>query len=217
MLDKVKCDGIMADREGCADILGSSLEEATMAENESLNLGRARRWQPVLQALAAGADMAEILKLVRRCLYQTLRAVRKQVPFDDLLKAACNSPDDLPALIRDCQIARDYARLFQQVACPGASRKDVLVAYQLAFCTSFLDQIRGRVVCSRTAGESAVEIRERLENVLEALGPDFHRIALNLAARPEWKIIMPRGNRPQSRTEQARELLGQSLLAGSLP
>jgi hypothetical protein len=188
-----------------------------MAENESLNLGRAQRWQPVLQAVAAGADMDKIVKLVRQCLHRTLRALQKQIPFDDLLNAACTHPDALPAMIRECKVGRDYARLFQQVACPGASREDVLVAYQEAICTNFLDQIRGQVIGSRPAGESAAEIRERLDDVREALASDFQRIASKLAANPEWKIAMPRGSRLRSRTEQARDLLGQSLLAGSLP
>src|SRR5947209_6125968 len=124
-----------------------------MAESESLNVGRARRWQPVLQAAGNGASVDALTVMARRCLYRTIRAVRKQIPLNDLLNAACNNPSTLPDLIRGCKQGRDYARLFQRVACPGASREQVLIAYQEAVCTNFLDQIRGRLASDRAVGE----------------------------------------------------------------
>jgi len=162
-----------------------------------------------------GASTDDLTVLARRCLYRTLRAVRKQIPLNDLLNAACNDPAAIPDLIRGCKLGRDYAQLFLRVACPGASREQVLTAFQEAICTNFLDQIRGRSVSDRAVSESASELRERFNGAREALGDDFRRIASNLAADPEWKIAMPRSRRRQSRVEQARELLGQSLLAGS--
>src|SRR5687767_12856298 len=125
-----------------------------MAESESLNLGRARRWQTVVQAVVDGASTKDLTELARKCLYRTLQAVRKQVPFDALLNAACNCPDTLPDLIRGCRLGRDYAQLFQQVASEGASREEILLAYQEAVCTNFFDQIRGQVVGARAVDES---------------------------------------------------------------
>jgi hypothetical protein len=188
-------------------------EEATMAESESLNLNRARRWQPVLQAAGDGTSADHLIVLARRCLYRTLRAVRKQVPFDALLVAACNCPDALPDLIRECKQGRDYARLFQRVAEKGATREALLAAYLREVCSSFLNQIHSRIACRRAFVESPAETRERLDGVRDALDGDYRRIATNLAADPEWKIAMPRSPR-RSRAEQAQELLGQSLLAG---
>jgi hypothetical protein len=43
-----------------------------MAESESLNLDRARRWQPVLQAAGDGASADDLAVLARRCLYVEL-------------------------------------------------------------------------------------------------------------------------------------------------
>jgi hypothetical protein len=187
-----------------------------MAESESLNLGRARRWQTVLQAAGDGSSTDDLTVLARRCLYRTLRAVQKQIPLNDLLNAACNDPDALPDLIRGCKQGRDYARLFQRVAGRGASREELLVAYQEVVCTNFLDQIRGQLIGARVVDESAAELRERLDGVREALDGDVHRIAARLAADSEWKIAMPRSRKKQSRADQARELLDQSLLAGCL-
>ena len=184
-----------------------------MAENESLNLDRTRRWQPVLQAARDGANADELTQLARRCLVRTLQAVQKQIPFDALLNAACNNPDALPDLVRDCKLGRDYARLFQRVADKGASREQVLVAYQREVCSNFLNQIHNRTACRRSFEESPAESRERLDGVRDALDVDYRRIASNLAADPEWKITMPRGP-GRTRTEQAQELLDQSLLAG---
>jgi hypothetical protein len=139
--------------------------------------------------------------------------VRKQVPFDALLNAACNNPDTLPDLIRRCKQGRDYARLFQRVAEKGASREEVLVAYQREVCSDFLNQIHNRIACRRAFEESPAETRERLDGVRDALDGDYRRIARNLAADPEWKMAMPPSPR-RSRAEQAQELLNQSLLAG---
>ena len=90
-----------------------------MAESESLDLGRARRWQTVLRVAGNGVGIDEMTVLARRCLHRTLRAVRDQVPFDALLNAASSCPDSLPDLIRGCKLGRDYARLFQRVADKG--------------------------------------------------------------------------------------------------
>jgi hypothetical protein len=188
-------------------------EEAKMAESESLNLDRARRWQPVLQASGDGASADDLTALARRCLYRTLQAVRKQVPFEALLDAACNNPDTLPDLIRGCNLGRDYARLFQRVADKGASREEVHVAYQREVCSNFLNQIHSRIACRRAFEEPPAETRKRLDAVRDNLDGDYRRIASNLAADPQWKIAMPRSPR-RSRVEQAQELLGQSLLAG---
>jgi len=186
-----------------------------MPESESLNLDRTRRWQPVLQAVGNGANADELTILARRCLIRTLQAVQKQIPFKALLNAACNNPDALPDLIRACKQGRDYARLFQRVADKGASREEVLVAYQREVCSNFLNQIHNQIACRRAFEESPEKIRERLDGVREALDGDYRRISKNLAADPEWKISMPRGSR-RSRAEEAQELLGQSLLAGCM-
>jgi hypothetical protein len=188
-----------------------------MAESESLNLGRARRWQTVLRAAGDGASTEDLTMFARRCLYRTLSAVKKQIPLNDLVNAACQCPEALPELIRSCKMGRDYARLFQRVACPGASREEVLIAFQEAICTNFLDQIRGRLVGAQAVNESAVELRERLDGVKVALAGDIRRIASSLAANPEGKVTMPPGRRKRSRTDQARELLGEDLLLGCLP
>jgi hypothetical protein len=184
-----------------------------MAESEALNLDRTRRWQPVLQAARDGANADELTVLARRCLVRTLQAVQKQIPFDALLNAACKNPDALHELIRGCKLGRDYARLFQRVADNGASREQVLIAYQREVCSSFLNQIHNRLACRRVFEESPAETRERLIGVCDGLDGDYRRIAKNLSGDPDWKIVMPRGPK-RSRTEQARELLDQSLLAG---
>jgi hypothetical protein len=185
-----------------------------MAENESLNLGRSRRWQTVLQKVGQGGTTDEIATDARRCLYRTLKAVRKQIPFGALLDAACKDADALPDLIRECRQGRDYARLFQHVACEGASREEVLQDYQRALCDNFFDQIRGRVARSPTGEPSPAVIRERLNDVKETLGADFKCIASKLAENPEAKINMPRRERQQSRQERAKEMSAWSLLEG---
>jgi hypothetical protein len=99
------------------------------------------------------------------------------------------------------------------VADKGASREKVLFAYEREVCSNFLDQIQHKLAFRRDAAESPAETRQKLDFVRDALDGDFRRIATNLASNPEWRIAMPRGPR-RTRTEKAKELLGQSLLAG---
>ena len=63
-----------------------------MAENESLDLGRMRRWQRVYRAIGDGQSVEQTTDLAETCLRQTINAIRKpvdrggppQVPHGDL-------------------------------------------------------------------------------------------------------------------------------------
>ena len=85
-----------------------------MAENEEIDLLKARRWQPVLQAVCHGESVEDVAEKVRDCLYKTLRAVKKQVPLDHLLVAAEDDPASLARAARESVVGRDYFQLLAQ-------------------------------------------------------------------------------------------------------
>ena len=112
-----------------------------MAENESLDLFKSRRWQTVLQ-LVLRRELSQVTaNKARQCLHRTIRAVMKQIPLEALLSAACDAPHVLPEIIRQCKQGRDYARQFQDVAEAGAGREAILENYLWSVCDRFFDQI----------------------------------------------------------------------------
>src|SRR5579875_1283282 len=117
-----------------------------MAENESLDLRRTPRWRTVFTAVKQHETTEEVVEKARQSLYRTMRAVKKLIPFDQLLSASCNDPDRLPGLIHSCSKGRDFARLFQSVVQKGAGKETVLQNYLSALCDRFLDQIATRTI-----------------------------------------------------------------------
>ena len=46
-----------------------------MAENEEIDLSKARRWQTVVQTIKRGESLEAVTSKVRDCLYKTLRSL----------------------------------------------------------------------------------------------------------------------------------------------
>lgn len=182
-----------------------------MAENESLDLGKAPRWRTVFTAVNRHETSEEVGEKARKSLYRTLRAVKKLIPFDQLLSASCNDPDRLPDLIRSCSKGRDFARLFQDVAQKGAGRETVLQDYLWALCDRFFDQIATRTI-STDQWASVSDLHRHLAEVKECLCDDINLIAQKLAECPDWQIRMrPSRNGSVSQTATSA-LLNESLL-----
>lgn len=182
-----------------------------MAENESLDLRRTPRWRTVFTAVNQHETTEEVAEKARKSLYRTVRAVKKLIPFDQLLSASCNDPDRLSDLIRSCGRGLDYARLFQSVAQKGAGKETVLRNYLSALCDRFLDQVATQTIPS---GQwvSVSDLHQHLAEVNDCLGDDIHHIAQRLSECPDGQLRM-RHRRSGSVTQTATSaLLNQSLL-----
>lgn len=65
-----------------------------MAENEYLDSSKAARWQSVVQAIRRGGSIGEVVERVEDCLFKTLRQIRTELPFAEMLQAM-HDPDEL--------------------------------------------------------------------------------------------------------------------------
>jgi hypothetical protein len=181
-----------------------------MAENESLDLGRTPRWQKVHRAVIGGEPSDQVADKARVSLYRTVRALKKLIPFDQLLSVACNDPDALLDAIRRCDKGHEFAQLFQVVAEKGQSREGLLQTYLWTLCDKYLDQIAAKSFPSEK-WPSLPDLRCHLAEVREILKDDIDRIAHKMADNPDWRPRMrPSRNGSGSSTTQA--LLNESLL-----
>jgi len=187
-----------------------------MAENESLDLGKTPRWQRVHHALLNGETSEQVAVIAQESLYRTLQAVKKLIPFDQLLSAACNESDVLLDLIRQCGKGHEFARLFQEVADKGRGREGVLQDYLGTICDRFLEQIAPHLFPSER-WHSIAELRLRLSEVRELLKDDIDRIAHKLAENPEWRPRMPPSHNGSGSKKSTHALLNESLLGVPLP
>ncbi len=87
-----------------------------MAENEEIDLSKARRWQTVSQAICRREPAEDVAVKVLDCVYNTLRAVKKQVPLNHLIIIAEADPAALAQAARESVDGRDYIKLLAQVA-----------------------------------------------------------------------------------------------------
>jgi hypothetical protein len=179
-----------------------------MAENESLDLGRAPRWKRVHRSVMDGEPSESVADEARASLCRTVRAIMRLIPFDELLSAACDDPDALPDLIRGCGKGREFANRFLFVAEKGASREDVLHAYLETIYDGFLEQIAANSFPSQR-WSNLPEFRRYLAEVRDLLAHEIDRIAHKMAEDPKWRPrVRPRRNGSNS----THELLHESLL-----
>ena len=85
-----------------------------MAENERLDVLKNPRWLRVMRFIASGPQEGEIPRRLTEAMYRTLRSVGKQIPLEDLLKAAANRDAGLPAAVSQCR--HDFAEMLERVA-----------------------------------------------------------------------------------------------------
>ena len=117
-----------------------------MAENERLDVLKNRRWLRVMRYIASSPQEDDILRRLTEAMYRTLRSVGKQIPLEDLLKAAASRRPDLSAEVALCR--HDFAEMIQRVAAePEADgAPSIAERYVDAIFDRYLDQIGFRLV-----------------------------------------------------------------------
>lgn len=111
-----------------------------MAENERLDVLKNPRWLRVMRFIASG-QQAEIPRRLTEAMYRTLRSVGKQIPLEDLLRAAASRDAGLPAAVSQCR--HDFAEMLERVAAESVADGTPTVAerYVDAVLDRYLDQI----------------------------------------------------------------------------
>lgn len=186
-----------------------------MAENESLDLGKARRWLRVLRALVDGKSASQIASLASVCLRQTVNALRKpaieggppQVPLADLLNAIGN-PCEVERIVRQCH-GHDFAYLFQDSTLNTLSREVASENFLSAICEKYCDQIEMQAVHA-DGQQMFARVRSQLDQVQAHLRPEINRIAQQLATNPSRSLRRPRSCDANEISTQS--VLGESLL-----
>jgi hypothetical protein len=89
-----------------------------MAENERLDVLKNPRWLRVMRFIASGPKDGEIPRRLTEAMYRTLRSVGKQIPLQELLKAADVRDPALSAAVAQCR--HDFAEMVERVAAEPA-------------------------------------------------------------------------------------------------
>jgi hypothetical protein len=184
-----------------------------MAENEELDLSKARRWQSVLHAVGRNEPAEAVAEKARECLYRTFRSLKRKIPLNRLVEALDGGSGPLERLARECSEARDYAQLFLQEAAEAGTRRAILERSVGHLCDTFLEQIIHRVVPSASWHSISVA-RSFCKEVLALLQGDVEEIAAKLDQDPNWRPRKPRRRRDAPARDKTKDMLRESLLEG---
>jgi len=117
-----------------------------MAENERLDVLKNRRWLRVMRFIASNPHEGDVTRRLTEAMYRTLRSVGKQIPLEELLKAAANRQPGFEAAAAQCR--HDFAEMVERVAAEPVAVGGPTIAerYVDAVLDRYLDQMGLRLV-----------------------------------------------------------------------
>ena len=117
-----------------------------MAENERLDVLKSQRWLRVMRHIASSPQEPDIVRRLTEAMYRTLRSVGKQIPLEDLLKAAANRRPGLSAEV--ALYHHDFAEMIERVTNELVADGAPTIAqrYVDAIFDRYLDQIGLKLV-----------------------------------------------------------------------
>jgi hypothetical protein len=183
-----------------------------MAENERLDVLKNPRWLRVMRFIASGPQEADVARRLAEAMYRTLRNVGKQIPLEELLKAAATRQPDFPDAIAQCR--HDFAEMIERVAAdsPADAAASIAERYVDAVLDRYLDQIGLRLVGQEpfpTFDSFCAQANEWKARIRPAL----KRLASNLESGQTPRVpAQPTAVRAAER----EELMALSLLTGSV-
>ena len=183
-----------------------------MAENERLDVLKNPRWLRVMRFIASAPQQGDIARRLTDAMYRTLRSVGKQIPVEELLKAASNRDPGLSAAVAQCR--HDFAEMIERVAAESAADTPPSVAerYVDAILDRYLDQIGLKLVGQEpfpTFDSFCIQANEWKARIRPAL----KRLASNLESGQAPR--MPAQPAAVHAAER-EELMALSLLTGSV-
>ena len=184
-----------------------------MAENEYLDSSKARRWQSVVQVIREGGSIEEVLESVEECFFKTLRQIRRELPFAEMVRAM-DDPDELLRVCQSVDGGTDVKDFLMQAALEKSSRSEQMrhflenalgnCLYDIPYMAAISDNSTN---ISQVRAMSA-EVRRQLTDVLQ-------RVSDKLTENPDW-VPRREGRGPSkvSQEDRTKKMLGKSLLAG---
>lgn len=183
-----------------------------MAENERLDVLKNPRWLRVMRFIASSPQEADVARRLAEAMYRTLRNVGKQIPLEELLKAAATRQPDFPDAIAQCR--HDFAEMIERVAAdsPTDAVASIAERYVDAVLDRYLDQIGLRLVGQEpfpTFDRFCAQVNEWKARIR----PSLKRLASNLESGQTPRVpAQPTAVRAAER----EELMALSLLTGSV-
>lgn len=186
-----------------------------MAENESLDLFKTRRWQRVYDAILKGRSASQLASLTYSCLRQTISALQKrilpngppQVVLDDLFDAV-GDRIKMRELVR-LHKGHDFAVLFHDSAICALTRENASESFLNAICDKYFDQI-ALLAIQNDHTQRFPRIRNQIEQAKAIMRPELENLAKQLAANPSKRLR--RSRKVESVAIDTHSLLGESLL-----
>lgn len=183
-----------------------------MAENERLDVLKNPRWLRVMRFIASGPNAGEIPRRLTEAMYRTLRSIGKQIPLQQLLRAAETGDIVLSATVR--QRRHDFAEMIERVA--GERGFDgapaITERYVEAILDRYLDQIGLRLVGEQpfpTFDSFCAQANEWKARMRPAL----KRLASKLESGQAPRVPPQPA---ETRAAEREELLALSLLTGNV-
>ena len=117
-----------------------------MAENERLDVLKNPRWLRVMRYIASNPQESDIARRLTEAMYRTLRSVGKQIPLEDILKAAASGRPGFSAEV--ALYHHDFAEMIELVAAGPAADGAPTIAERFvdAIFDRYLDQIGLKLV-----------------------------------------------------------------------
>lgn len=185
-----------------------------MAENEYLDSSQSRRWRSAVLALQTGCDQVEIANRVKKCIYKELRAIQKELPLAEMIRAI-DKPQELSRLFATMENGELVKDFFTEAVAAGGGTEEILKRFLHAGLHNCVYDIPWLAA----AGEAVIGItqgRQLLRQAEVDLQPELARIAAKLAAKPDWKPKKAAVRREPQAADETSRMLSQSLLGGGL-
>ncbi len=188
-----------------------------MAENESLDLWQpgGQRWLHVHDAVKKQQSPEEVAHKVTRKLLQALRKAFKEfaeagITVEQFFENR-HDPKAMDRLVRKCQ-GHEYAHLLAETAAveSGADDRQFMTSFLSGVVDRVSDQITHDVV-GTSAWPDIAGVRKFFARVKSLIAIDVRRIAVKLAADPNWSPTV-KGKRKGEAENPTKELLGMSLM-----
>lgn len=184
-----------------------------MAENEYLDASKARRWQSVAQAIRDECGDEEITDRVQDCFYRTLKAIAKDLPLSDMIRAAAD-PAEFRRLCEGIEGGLDVKNFLHQAATTCFDNESMLEMFLTNALNNCLYDVP-YIAADLDRGVSVSQARRAVQSAASNLRPDIQRMARKLTENPDWTFRRSGSRRSDdSQRDRTREMLGESLIAG---
>lgn len=185
-----------------------------MAENEYLDSSKARRWQSIAQAIRDACGEEEVTDRLQDCFYKTLRAIAKDLPLPDMIRAAVNDPDEFQRLCTGIEGGLDVKEFLHEAATTCFDSESMLEKFLTDALNNCLYDIP-YIAADLDQGVTVTQARSTVQSAASNLRSDIQRMARKLAENPEWTFRRSGSRRfDDSQPDRTREMLGESLIAG---